>query len=236
MAYESITVYAGQLEKDPGTMSKVVTDGNKVVNPPHYIPSEAMAGFEWAFYNNEICDRNYVESLRRAGIDLGSTDASTLDVDSMDAPLVLAILTLCIRSERFCEGSLLSAAKSGLLDRCLYRLAEIDEYESAYAELPERTKAVASALVDVLDTLDDGLELTTGELATSLSLEKPDFVDDEVAEALREIMISSNGMFDLDFAIRHEARSRSIVLDSSAYEDMVVGLPFNIPYTVRKER
>lgn len=236
MAYESITVYAGQLEKDPGVMSEVVMDGSRVVSPPHYLPSEAMTGFKWAFYNDELDDRNYVESLRRAGIDLGSTDASTLDVDSMDAPLVLAILTLCVRSERFCEGSLLSAAKSGLLDRCLYRLAEIDEYESAYAELPERTKAVASALVDVLDTLDDGLELTTGELATSLSLEKPDFVDDEVAEALREIMISSNGMFDLDFAIRHETRSRSITLDSSAYEDMVVGLPFNIPYTVRKER
>lgn len=42
-------------------------------------------------------------------------------------------------------------------------------------------------------------------------------------------------MFDLDRKIRRMARKSGLIIDESIYADMIVGLPFNVPYLVRKK-
>lgn len=43
-------------------------------------------------------------------------------------------------------------------------------------------------------------------------------------------------LFEINKQVRHEAKKAGIVLDDSKYDDCDVGLPFNIPFVIKKTK
>lgn len=137
MAYEKITRYREELKKDPGRLSDAVKE-NGVWRAPIYDQSKVMEEFQSVFYEGGFADQDYFATFEKAGV---SMDAITpADIAKLDAKALLAVLTFCIRSERFGEGSLYHHAVSGILDDCPSALAAIDEKnDSSDEEAPCRT-------------------------------------------------------------------------------------------------
>ena len=83
-------------------------------------------------------------------------------------------------------------------------------------------KAILEKMVEFIKGVDDGAEYSTTEILKELGInyEGADTYD----------------LFELDYQLKKEVRKHKIKLDSSKYNDMVVGTPFNIPYVVRKKK
>ena len=83
-------------------------------------------------------------------------------------------------------------------------------------------KAILEKMVEFIKGVDDGAEYSTTEILKELGInyEGADTYD----------------LFELDYQLKKEVRKNKIKLDSSKYNDMVVGTPFNIPYVVRKKK
>ena len=114
--YESITKFAGTL-KDRETHIEC------------YCEQMDLQDFEEALYGIEgLMDQDYFGTLKRYGLDTDERKLKPSDVAQADLPLVRALLTFCVRSERFCEGSLTAHAKSGFLDDLLLRLQELGKH------------------------------------------------------------------------------------------------------------
>ena len=77
-------------------------------------------------------------------------------------------------------------------------------------------------MIEFIKGVEDGAEYSTTEILNELGInyEEADTYD----------------LFELDYQLKKEAPKHKIILDSSKYNDMVVGTPFNIPYVVRKEK
>lgn len=79
--------------------------------------------------NSEYELTNYGELLKERGLEWRSRSLENADVSSMDAQGIMAMLMGIVRGERFCDGAVMSACKSGAVVRWLERLKEIcDEY------------------------------------------------------------------------------------------------------------
>lgn len=72
----------------------------------------------------------YGKLLEQRGLKWDSDSLGNADVSSMDAQGIMAMLMGIVRAERFCDGAVLSACKSGAIVRWLERLKELsDEYK-----------------------------------------------------------------------------------------------------------
>lgn len=113
--YERLTKYAGTLAgREISTIPLCGTDG--------------LDDFIDDFYGlEEFGDTSYFETLRRYEVEETNIGSSSCDVEHADLALVRALVTYCLRCDRFCAGALGDYAKSGFLDRCLHRLKELDE-------------------------------------------------------------------------------------------------------------
>lgn len=69
----------------------------------------------------------YGELLEERGLEWGSRSLESADVSSMDAQGIMAMLMGIVRGERFCDGAVLSACKSGSIVRWLERLKDISD-------------------------------------------------------------------------------------------------------------
>ena len=69
----------------------------------------------------------YGELLKEHDLEWGSDSLENADVSSMDAHGIMAMLMGIVRGERFCDGAVLSACKSGAIVRWLERLKELSE-------------------------------------------------------------------------------------------------------------
>lgn len=81
---------------------------------------------------------------------------------------------------------------------------------------------ILGKMIEFIKGVEDGAEYSTTEILKELGInyEEADTYD----------------LFELDYQLKKEARKHKIILDSSKYNDMVVGTPFNIPYVVRKKK
>ena len=70
---------------------------------------------------------HYNELLNERGLKWNHQSLEEADVSEMDAQGILAMLVGLIRGERFCEGALMGACKSGSVVRWLERLKTIIE-------------------------------------------------------------------------------------------------------------
>ena len=92
---------------------------------------------------------------------------------------------------------------------------------------------IIAAAVSHLRSLPDGTEISTSEaLAAACGFN----FDPEGEYLVGDVQIDFKGMFELDQDIRKAARKAGLALDDSAYAYMVLVLPFNIPYIVKKRR
>lgn len=73
-----------------------------------------------------FCVVGYQDMLGLYGIEMSDERFAACDVEHADLNLVRALITTCVRQERFCDGLLGRFAKDGFLDRCLIRLRELD--------------------------------------------------------------------------------------------------------------
>lgn len=68
----------------------------------------------------------YGEILNKHGIEWGDRSMKDADVTEMDIQGVLALLMGMVRSERFCDGSILDFMESGVVFKWLERIKEIE--------------------------------------------------------------------------------------------------------------
>ena len=92
---------------------------------------------------------------------------------------------------------------------------------------------VVLKVIEYFTTLDEDTEISTSE-ALKIVL---GFDQDETGEYLvGGEQVEFEEMFKLDLEIRKAARKAGMIIDDSLYADMVTGLPFHIPYLVKKRK
>ena len=110
--------HAGTAE-DPKQMPFVAYDALAIAI------EEAMCDFVDA--HDEMQLTRYGEILEENGISWGLESMTEADVFHFDGRTVMAFLVGAVRTERFCDGTLLSFFKKGCILRWLRRLEEIDD-------------------------------------------------------------------------------------------------------------
>ena len=94
--------------------------------------SKEVHQFLKVFYESDVADKNYIGTLELYGVD--NLDDLTEAIPFANAELLLAMLTLCIRRDRFCDGFLDSVIQKGIVASILKRLRELHESEEKAEE------------------------------------------------------------------------------------------------------
>ena len=232
--YEKITEYAGKLAKNPGHWTKQKEEDG-VIHLPMFLPSKQMQSFLDEFYSRDWLEgEDYLTILDEAGIVPSETRVSDLDFDSMDARLTLAVLTKAIRVDRFCEGALERAAKSGLLDSCLWRLVEIDVEDDHEARLSDEVVCLADEVLSAMVELPEGTELTVlGAIELTRAYQGVSKRGDETYFLYEGLTLSRFDSWELRFALGRRAERYGLFLDSSKWDNMVIGTPEVISFQVK---
>lgn len=213
MTYEKLTNLDLTFEKVP-----VLEINGKTVY------DEKLPDFERSLYESGLMIRDYDRVLEDAGIDTASAHPFDYDIESMDANHVLALLTAIVRKERFCEGTIASCVKSGLVEELIERLADIDYENRPFPAWLE--KAARQALESLRDFSSD-------QEISPYNAIKPFLPSAEADGGENKATVRFNLDFDIPDALNRYAKDFGLYLDTSAYDDMVVGLPINIPFRVR---
>ena len=80
----------------------------------------------------------------------------------------------------------------------------------------ETIKSIVNAMINDLRDCEDGIETTTYELVSRY----------------RKYGIEDKDLFEVDRLLFKEPGKNRIFLDNSRYDDLAVGLPYNIPFIV----
>ena len=149
-----------------------------------------------------------------------------LDIDQMDEKTVLALLTALVKKEEAVEDGFLAACvRSGLIDEILGRLETLDWINR---DIPRWIEQAADRALTDLESFPKNAETTPYRaIAPYLG-----YTDKEGKMKVRGL--SNKDEFDIVDALHREAKNHGLYLDSSAYENMVIGLPINIPFRVCK--
>ena len=119
--YETLTVFAGELA------SRETEDSWGTCGLDDFID---------AFYDSiEHARIDYFETLERYGVEMSDRGLEACDVERANGELVLALILTLVRQDRFVGGLLGRYARNGYLDRCLFRLKELDENQEQGAPL-----------------------------------------------------------------------------------------------------
>ncbi len=135
--YEAITKYIG----------KLADWGEK------YIPSESSCHIPVVSYTQATDDfrkdmrafmpKDYIAELDKIKTKLNIEQFRTdLDISTLTAEEIIALITGVIRRERFCEGILGTFIKEGAIDKWLVRLKELDEKGTSAMSEKKLTKEV----------------------------------------------------------------------------------------------
>ena len=80
--------------------------------------------------NRDFEAKKYLSIVNNIKHESGHVHVEDINISLLDAKSVVALITRCIRGERFCGGFLLQAFKSGHILKLLERLKEIDENQN----------------------------------------------------------------------------------------------------------
>ncbi len=113
--YKRLTKYAGTLAA-------------REINVVPFCGTGGLDDFVGDFYGLVgFADTSYGATLERYGIEMSDEGFDACGIEHADLDLIRALITTCVRQDRFCSGLLGEFARSGFLDRCLLRLKELDE-------------------------------------------------------------------------------------------------------------
>lgn len=102
--------------------------------------------------------------------------------------------------------------------------------------IDERTRQAAEELLAVLEGVEEGYETSTAALASRVVDDESQLVGAAARATLARLLDDTDGLFDLNSALYDGAAAHGLDLDNSASEGMLVGLPFSIPFVVRRLR
>lgn len=214
MTYEKIVGL--NLEIDPSMQSK---------NYLNRALKEKADMFAKIFVDYGFFDDQYQEVLNAAEIGPIGNNPYFEDADELKADVAIAILSSLVDNHKHNGWALMNSIRYGRIDDLLGRLEEID-YETR--ELPAW---IDEASRNALDTLRDFPqdEETTPYLAIKPFLQ---YIGKD--GKAHERGLSTSDEFDIVTALERHAPEFGLYLDSSAYDNMMIGLPINIPFSVRK--
>ena len=139
MEYENLTQYAGWFTATPDQFRhhivadhyidwrKMEKNGTPIESTPHYMMPKAFDGFVFDLIDYPE-SRNYEKTLSELNItiELDRAALSKIDVSMFNAKQILAILRRLAFDKAPNDQMLYEAAASTLLDRCLYKLKDIE--------------------------------------------------------------------------------------------------------------
>lgn len=171
-------------------------------------------------------DDGYTEALVRAGVKPSSREICELDVEAESEEVVLAILGHAFCGEEPPSDDFRMLAEEGVIDSCLYRLMEIDEGDLRERGLPKLITDLAEQVLTLLEGVPEGEEAIIGHYVT-LACDNNGGED-----SFRGHVIGIDELFDVDFYVWRHAADHGLRLDGSEYADMLLGLPFSVPFRV----
>lgn len=214
MAYEKIVGL--DLEIDPSMQSKTYL--NRTLK-------EKADRFAEVFVNCGFFNDRYQGVLNTAEIEPIENNPYFENADKLDENVVIAILSSLVDSHKHNGWTLMNSIRNGSIDDLLGRLEEID-YETR--ELPAWIDEASRKALDALRDFPQDEE-TTPYLAI-----KPFLQHIGKDGKTHERGLSTSDEFDIVTALERHAPEFGLYLDSSAYDNMLIGLPINIPFSVRK--
>lgn len=107
---------------------------NNPIRPPYLSYSKVVfdlidAVYDFSKNNPDYNLGHYNKLLEERGLEWNHQSVKSADVYDMDAQGVMALLMALVRGERFCEGSISSALRKGIVQKWLFRLKQISEEE-----------------------------------------------------------------------------------------------------------
>lgn len=214
MAYEKIVGL--NLEIDPSMQSKTYL--NRALK-------EKADMFAKIFVDYGFFDDQYQGVLDAAEIGPIGNNPYFEDADELKADVVIAILSSLVDNHKHNGWALMNCIRYGRIDDLLGRLEEID-YETR--KLPAWIDETSRNALDALRDFPQDEE-TTPYLAIKPFLQ---YIGKD--GKAHERGLSTSDEFDIVTALWRHAPEFGLHLDSSAYDNMVIGLPINIPFSVRK--
>ncbi len=98
--------------------------------------------------------------------------------------------------------------------------------------MKSKMNSLATEIVEYLLALPEGTEIATSEVIEALYGHK--YLTCGEYEILGE-MFGFEDFFVLNVKVHKLAKTRGLILDDSKYDDRDTGLPFHIPYVVRRK-
>ena len=92
--------------------------------------NKKVASFIKAFYDADIADTNYFDTLSKSGI-ATSHESIAANIETASKPLLISMLTCYIRQDRFNTGLIAAAIENGNMAHILKRLQCLYSRESA---------------------------------------------------------------------------------------------------------
>ena len=212
--FGKITRFAGRLENDEPTRSLLIDPR---------VMGELRDALESIIVPS---DEGCTEPLVRAGIKPSAQEICELDVETADEDVVLAILGYALCGDEPPSDDLKLLTEEGVIDSCLYRLAEIDEDDLRERRLSKLITDLAEHVLTLLEGVPEGAE---GSIDRYVALACD---TDGGKDVFRGQIIDLNELFDIDFYIWRHAADHGLRLDNSEYADMMLGLPFSVPFRV----
>lgn len=216
--YEKLTCLDLRIVREPGT------------KPGHkHAYVDKVPELAERLYSNGFAVDEYEAILREHGIEASKLSPDVygdLRIDEMDARTALSLLTALVKKEEGVEGSFLAACvRSGLIEEIFDRLKTID-WENR--EIPQWIIEAADKALTALEAFPRNKEITPYRaIATYL-----EYVGKDGKTRVRAL--SCKDELDIVDVLHWQAKNHGLYLDSSAYNDMDIGLPINIPFRVCK--
>lgn len=133
--FGELTKFIEVIGKDKIGEWVIDTESKGTSDDPIHMPwvkyTDASIGFVDAVYkfnneNDEYDLFNYKAILEKNGITFDNS-LENVNVSTLDAQCVLALIMSVVRGDRFCEGLLATFLKNGCIVKWLERLKELDE-------------------------------------------------------------------------------------------------------------
>ncbi|MBD3860804.1 hypothetical protein IEE86_13800 [Bacillus sp. 28A-2] len=129
--FESLRKYIPMLQKDRIGEWVIDQENDGTAERPIQMPfvhySETVQHiiediYTFAEQHQEMELTRYRKILKENGIEGGLNDIENVDISTLNAQCVLALIMGGVRAERFCDGAIFNFFKSGAMLKCLERL------------------------------------------------------------------------------------------------------------------
>ena len=133
--YNTLTKYISLIEHDEEGKWIIDTKGKGIHDSPIQMPFVSYSRAVYSFIDDlyKFCEdhpeydhTNYRKTLNEYGIEWSDKSMENANVTTLDDKAIIALLIGVTRADRFCEGTLMSYFRKGIIKNWLLRLEELD--------------------------------------------------------------------------------------------------------------